>query len=91
MIPVPATPSRGDEQDRCPADVTPCIVCGKPCRNPQWMLHLYQGYYAISTEEAELMQTNDPRNFESSDSGMHPIGSGCLRKHPKLRLYVVRQ
>jgi len=63
---------------------SPCVVCGRPCPNPRFMLHYWDGGYAVTEQEAQALDRDDP----GGDLGMYPIGSDCLRKHPELKPYV---
>jgi len=67
---------------------SPCIVCGRQCPNPRYMVHVHEGLLTIVTEEeATRLNEDDP----SGDMGMWPIGTDCLKKHPELRPYVQEQ
>jgi hypothetical protein len=72
-------------QERCGSDETPCIVCGKGCKNPQWMVHLSDGGMYIVTEQ-EAQEMND--NLEM---GWWPVGTDCYRNNPEIRPYAVKQ
>lgn len=64
----------------------PCLLCGKPCPNPKYMVHLHcGGDTAVTEEEAEALNAN---GNEGSDLGMYPIGNDCLKKHPEFNPYI---
>jgi hypothetical protein len=76
-IKIPGTKTTYDEGD------SPCIVCGKDVTtpNPQF-LHIVYGDTII--DPAVVWPDQD------SDLGWHPVGSGCLRRHPQLKQYARR-
>lgn len=66
-------------------DVYRCVICGRPCPEPKYMLHEHNGGGdAVTEQEAAILD-------EAGDMGMQPIGADCLNKHPELKPYVQEQ
>lgn len=90
MIEIPFDDNFSENQDKFPCHDAqqPCVICGRACKNPRYMVRVHDGYTKIVTEEeAERMNTVDYDKY-ADDMGMHPIGPDCLRKHPEIRPYV---
>lgn len=67
-------------------DAYRCIICGKPCKNPKYLVWEHLGGGTVVTmEEGKRLNA---AGKEGADLGGQPIGSDCLRKHPELRPYV---
>jgi hypothetical protein len=85
MIEIHCNPNHNDNAEKIkdPSNETECLVCGKGIKWP-WInsIHVYLGYYAV-TEDEEI--------DESGDTGMFPIGSDCLKKHPELLPYIIKE
>jgi hypothetical protein len=64
---------------------TPCIICGRGVKDP-WKntVHVYWGFTAVTEEEAKELPSN-------GDLGLWPIGSDCLKKHPEILPYVIKE
>lgn len=83
LIDLPRHPKRyeGDTGDN-----DPCIICGRPMKdkNPKF-LHL------VDRDGLQVV----PPDVEYKDGGTdlcyHPVGRGCLKKYPELRLYAVKR
>lgn len=84
MIHIPMSPDYSKNAKKVKGDTYPCVVCGKPCPRPQYMLHLWDGTHAVLEEETATLNP-------MADLGMYPVGSDCLRKNPELKPYAVRQ
>ncbi len=84
MIAIPMHADFSENRERIKGDTLPCVVCGRACKNPVWMLHLWGGNDAVTEDEASTLNPN-------ADMGMYPVGSDCLRKHPELKPYAIRQ
>jgi hypothetical protein len=64
------------------AETAPCIICGRPCKDPKYMIHEHEGGgTAVAEEEAAKLDG-------AGDMGLQPIGADCLDEHPELRPYV---
>ena len=88
VIAVPMSSNYSENAEKCHGDTYPCAVCGKPCPNPKWMLHLhYGGGVAILDEEFEQAEIE----CYGGDLGGYPIGVICLRQHPELKPYAHKQ
>lgn len=69
-------------RDKCTDDTQPCIICGKPVKNPRYMVHVHEGGASLVTEtEAQAMDDN-------ADLGLYPIGVKCLKNNPDLQQYL---
>ncbi len=77
-IDIPFAPNRVADYNG-PGD--PCAVCGKATPNPAGWLWTRYGGEVTDPERARL---NEP------DSWWMPIGRECLRAHPELRPYLVK-
>jgi hypothetical protein len=64
----------------------PCVICGKAIEiTPDtFMIYTYWGSHAVTGQESETLQATDP----GGDTGLHPIGRDCLKKHPELASYA---
>lgn len=64
-------------------DAGPCCVCGKGVKEATatYVRVDFETDEAVTVEEAE----------ERYDVAPQPIGSDCLRRHPELRPYVIKQ
>lgn len=89
-IEIPFNDDFGEQMDRTGSHGrSPCIVCGRQCPNPRYMVHVHGGLQTIVTEEeAEQLNNSDE---SGGDMGMWPIGTDCLKKHPELRPYAQEQ
>lgn len=68
---------------RATGDEYPCVICGAGCGvEPMWFVHLVSGGVQLAAPGVE----EDP----SDDMGLYPIGPECLRKHPALKPYAMR-
>ena len=66
-------------------DVYRCVICGRPCPEPKYMINEHKGGgTAVTEQEAATLDG-------AGDMGMQPIGADCLKKHPELRPYVQGQ
>lgn len=81
MIRIPANPTRANSRKKGTA-LYPCIICGKDVKRPINMVRVFWGTHIVSNEEAAELN-------ESGDTGLHPVGSECLRKHPEINSYIV--
>ncbi len=62
----------------------PCVVCGKAIEHPTYEVECVDG----STSWCVIPGTADVS--DAGYMGYHPVGVGCLRKHPELKPYAVR-
>jgi len=64
-----------------PDHAGPCVVCGKGVtpRQARYLMVDLATYDAVTPEEAKTRP----------ESGGHPIGADCLRRHPELKPYIV--
>ena len=87
MITIPRHPDYSKNFNRpCrDADVYRCVICGRTCPEPKYMLHEHEGGGTAVTEQESA------RLDEAGDMGMQPIGADCLKKHPELKPYVQEQ
>lgn len=77
-----------ENQDRfpCKGDAYPCVICGRPCPNPKYMIWCHNGgNTAVTLAEGHRLNKS---GHAGADLGMQPIGADCLRKNPQLRPYV---
>ncbi len=88
MITLPRHANFSNNQARCKGDIQPCIVCGRPCNNPKWTLHIWYGDEVVSESDATALMA---AGKAGGDMGMYPVGSSCLHDHPQLKLYAIRQ
>lgn len=82
MITIPKTENYVWNEQRAIHDHT-CIVCGRGIKDPtavSWLTTFY-GSEAITVSEYQVLNVVDPR----ANSGAHPIGNDCLRRHPELQ------
>lgn len=84
MIQIPDNPRYTANSERCTGDQMPCVVCGKPITVWRWAVRLVDGGTMIGTDEDAVA---DPEG----DLGYYPIGSDCLKKHPEIKPYAVKQ
>jgi hypothetical protein len=64
---------------------TPCIICGRGVKDPwKYTVHIFWGFTVVTKEEAETLP-------ESANLGAWPIGSYCLKKHPEILPYVIKE
>lgn len=87
MIEIPCNRDFNEQFDRSQKNgrYQPCVVCGRICTNPRFMVHVHGGFSVLVREdEVSGLQ-------EGADMGMYPIGSNCLRQHPELKPYVQKQ
>lgn len=68
-------PDYSKNADRCPPNVEPCVICGKPVRNKDAV------YLIVSLSSGSFILPKDEAS--TPDAGGFPIGEGCLRKHRK--------
>lgn len=61
---------------------TPCLVCGKPVKNPVYFLHVVDG-------GASIIKPDETWDNEAADLGLYPLGADCKKKHPELDEYVI--
>lgn len=90
QLQIPTNENYSSNQDKfpCKGNTYPCVVCGKPCPNPKFMLWVHcGGDTAVTIEEGERLNA---AGEEGSDLGSQPIGVDCLRKHPELKPYTWR-
>lgn len=75
------------QQAASKVDGYPCVVCGKRIARPRWMVHLHKGgsHIVTAAEAAEL----NAAGHEGGDMGAYPLGTDCLRRHPRLKPYAV--
>lgn len=67
-------------------DLPTCIICGRGIKvESPAAVRVHAGGAAVVTEE-ETAQMN-----ASADLGVYPIGTDCLRRHPELKTYVLRE
>lgn len=88
MIRILTNDNYSEMQDRfpCKGDAYPCVICGKPCPTPKFMLWCHMGgSHAVTQEEGEKLNAE---GHGGADLGAQPIGVDCLRKHPELKPYV---
>lgn len=71
---------------KCHGD-SPCVYCGKPIKDPKFMVHLFWGSIAVTEDEAARIIANEG---EGGDLLFYPIGSDCLKKHPEILPFVTR-
>lgn len=72
-------------QDQCRGDNYPCVVCGKPVKNPKLYVRYFWGTHAVTDQEAEEIIAKEGNG---GDMCLYPIGAACLKKHPELKPYV---
>lgn len=61
----------------------PCIICNREVKNPKFWIHIVDG-------GTKIIDPNQKWSDPNSDLGLHPVGSDCIRKHPQIRPYVVK-
>lgn len=88
MIDVPKHPRYFENMERCKDYHLPCIVCGKACKNPRWRVRLFWGDTIVTKEEADKIIAEQG---EGGDLGNYPLGSDCLRTHPELKPYAIKE
>lgn len=83
MIDIPKTPDY-DKQVKSQGKFPPCIVCGRPIKNPNHPYHLHMTVdgMAVSVAEAENLPDDE-------DQGCFPVGADCIRNHPELKPYII--
>jgi len=66
-------------------DLPPCIICGRPIRakSPKH-LHIVGGGSLVLSPADDEEYTDT-----AADMGYHPVGAGCLKKHPQLKAYAI--
>lgn len=86
MIEVPHHPDYRRNRERSGnGDYLPCVVCGKGCANPRYMVRLFWGTTVVTDDEAErIIEREGP----GGDLSYYPIGADCLRRHPEIRPYI---
>jgi hypothetical protein len=69
---------------------TPCIICGRGVKDPwKYTVHIYWGTTLVTAEEiATLPDDVLPQN---ADLGCWPIGADCLKKHPEIVPYLIKE
>lgn len=77
---------KNQERFPCKGSTYPCIICGKPCPNPKYMVWEHCGGGVLVTEEEGNRLNEEGRGGE--DLGGQPIGVDCLRKNPDLKPYA---
>lgn len=92
MIRIPQSQDYHAQTAKC-GDIAPCAVCGKPTPNPRWALRTWYGSHAVTADDVVMLQTSEGQGpaTASGDTGMAPIGRDCLRQHPELLPYAIRQ
>ena len=86
MIEISRAKSERD-RGRHPANATPCIVCGRPVKitpRTAWVHVHMGGSHIVTEEEAKGLD-------EAAGLGGWPVGADCLRTHPEVKPYVIRE
>lgn len=68
-------------------DYPTCIICGRPIRakTPKYLHIVGGGLQVLSpVDDAEYRDAGD----NPGDMYYHPVGAGCLKRHPQLKPYV---
>lgn len=71
--------------DKCRGVEYPCIVCGKPVKNPKFYVRYFWATHIVTDQEAEKIIAEEG---EGGDMGAYPLGAGCLKKYPELKKYI---
>lgn len=88
MIKVPQDSNywKNESKFPCKGPTYPCVICGRPCPKPKFMVWLHMGgTHLVTVEEGEKLRASGK---DEGDVGGHPIGSDCLKKHPELKPYA---
>jgi hypothetical protein len=75
-------PERRYEGDT--GDWPTCIICGRPIKARPKYLHVVGGGTSVLLPADEGKYTSD-----AGDMYYHPVGTGCLKKHPQLKRYAI--
>jgi hypothetical protein len=86
MIEIPYNANYSEVRDRMQDGVSlPCIICGRPCKQPKHYLRIFWGSHIVTTQEAERIIKEEG---SGGDLCYYPVGSNCLKNHPELQFYV---
>lgn len=79
---IPKSKHHGNNVARSNGGYMPCVVCGKPIKDPSYYVECVNG----GTDECVLpgqADVDDPGYM-----GYQPLGANCLLAHPELGPYV---
>lgn len=87
-IKIPTSKDYARNEKRCRGNDIPCIVCGKPIKDP--IMNVTGTILWLRAGSGSLSTAIDPNSPDQGggEMGCWPIGSDCLRRNPQLKPYT---